>query len=142
MTTTIDDTEGTITETVDPHHVVNVMQQAMYPLDQAEIRRLRGWLTAIGNLTDVEADERSWMVRDALAGKPAPTHARVSMTSNERRDELRRQLDTVVWDFVQRASLHDLEADRLMWIQVALRDGRLDDAAALLARETADPTHL
>lgn len=34
--------------------------------------RLRGWLAAIGNLTDVEADERSWMVRDALAGKPAP----------------------------------------------------------------------
>jgi hypothetical protein len=37
-----------------------------------EIDRLRAWLTAIGNLADVDADERGWMVRDALAGKAAP----------------------------------------------------------------------
>jgi hypothetical protein len=38
----------------------------------AEIERLRVWLTAIGNLADVDADERGWMVDHALSGKPAP----------------------------------------------------------------------
>ena len=37
-----------------------------------EIECLRAWISAIGNLSDVNADERSWMARDALAGLPAP----------------------------------------------------------------------
>lgn len=39
---------------------------------QTAIDRLRAWLTAIGNLADVDADERGWMVEYALAGKAAP----------------------------------------------------------------------
>lgn len=39
---------------------------------KAEIERLRAWLAEIGSLADVEADERSWMVRWALEGKTIP----------------------------------------------------------------------
>jgi hypothetical protein len=34
-----------------------------------EIERLRAALAAIGNLSDADADNRSWMARDALAGR-------------------------------------------------------------------------
>ena len=34
--------------------------------------QLRRWLEAIGNLADVDADNRGWMMRDALAGLSAP----------------------------------------------------------------------
>ncbi|HTI81782.1 MAG TPA: hypothetical protein VL614_15140 [Acetobacteraceae bacterium] len=37
-----------------------------------EITRLRAWITAIGELPDVDADNRDWMARCALDGDPAP----------------------------------------------------------------------
>lgn len=41
-------------------------------IQNREIERLRGWLAALGDLADVDADNRGWMVRDALAGARAP----------------------------------------------------------------------
>lgn len=39
---------------------------------EAENRRLRGWLEAIGNLADADAGDRGWMVRNALRGDEPP----------------------------------------------------------------------
>lgn len=45
---------------------------AMLDEHTAELNRLSGWLKAIGDLPDVDADSRGWMVKSALAGEPAP----------------------------------------------------------------------
>lgn len=37
-----------------------------------ENERLRAWIRAIGNLPDVDADNRSWMAAAALKGQPVP----------------------------------------------------------------------
>ena len=37
-----------------------------------EIERLRRWIQLIGDLADMEADNRGWMARDALRGDPIP----------------------------------------------------------------------
>lgn len=38
----------------------------------AEITRLRRWIEVIGQLPDIDADDRGWMSLSALRGEPVP----------------------------------------------------------------------
>lgn len=42
-----------------------------------EIERLRLWIAAIGGLSDVDADDRSWMAAQAMNGRQPPVRGDV-----------------------------------------------------------------